>query len=115
MSCAVAAGLDLRAHRPAARPAARFEGGGRMPDITPCLWFDTEAEEAAEFYLSVFPNSAIIETLDHTDAGPRAAGSVMVVSFELDGKRFMGLNGGPEFKFNEAISLQIDCRTQDDV
>lgn len=86
-----------------------------MPEITPCLWFDGQAEEAAEFYLSVFPNSRIVEVMRYTEANPREAGSVMLVSFELDGRPFTALNGGPQFTFNEAISLQIDCATQDDV
>jgi len=86
-----------------------------MPAITPFLWFDTEAEEAAEFYVSVFPNSRIVEVSRYSEAGPRPAGSVMVVSFELDGRRFQALNGGPEFTFSEAVSFQIDCETQEDV
>ncbi|UGS38954.1 VOC family protein [Capillimicrobium parvum] len=86
-----------------------------MPEITPCLWFDDQAEQAAEFYLSVFPNSRIVETAHYTDANPGQAGRVMIVAFELDGRRFVGLNGGPQFQFDEAISFQIDCETQDDV
>ncbi len=83
--------------------------------ITPNLWFDTEAEEAAEFYTSVFPNSRIVAVTRYTDAGPRPAGMVMTVEFELDGQRFVAINGGPQFKFDEAISLQINCETQDEV
>lgn len=83
--------------------------------ITTNLWFDTEAEEAASFYTSVFENSRILETSRYTDAGPRPAGMVMVVSFELDGQRFVAINGGPEFKFSEAISLQINCESQEEV
>ena len=86
-----------------------------MPDITTCLWFDTRGEEAAEFYTSVFPNSRITETVPYNEAGPREAGTVMVVAFELDGKKFVALNGGPEFTFSEAISFQIDCASQDEV
>ncbi|HEV3002154.1 MAG TPA: VOC family protein [Solirubrobacteraceae bacterium] len=86
-----------------------------MPRITPCLWFDTQGEEAAEFYVSVFPNSRITEVARYGEAGPREAGSVMTVAFELDGQPFVALNGGPEFTFNEAISLQVDCRSQDEV
>lgn len=86
-----------------------------MQKITPCLWFDTEGEEAAQFYTSVFPNSRIVEVTRYGSAGPRAEGSVMTVSFELDGQRFIALNGGPDFKFNEAISLEVDCETQDEV
>jgi predicted 3-demethylubiquinone-9 3-methyltransferase (glyoxalase superfamily) len=83
--------------------------------ITTNLWFDTEAEEAASFYTSVFENSRILEVSRYTDAGPRPAGMVMVVSFELDGQRFVAINGGPELEFSEAVSLQIDCETQAEV
>jgi predicted 3-demethylubiquinone-9 3-methyltransferase (glyoxalase superfamily) len=83
--------------------------------ITPNLWFDTEAEEAAAFYTSIFDNSRIVYTTRYTDAGPREAGMVMTVEFELDGQRFVGINGGPEFTFNEALSLQINCADQDEV
>jgi predicted 3-demethylubiquinone-9 3-methyltransferase (glyoxalase superfamily) len=86
-----------------------------MPKITPCLWFDTEGEEAAQFYTSVFPNSRIVDVARYGEAGPRAAGTVMTVSFELDGHGFVALNGGPEFTFSEAISFQVDCKTQDEV
>ena len=83
--------------------------------ITPCLWFDTEGEEAAKFYTSVLDNSRIIELSHYGDAGPRPAGSVMTVLFELDGQRFTALNGGPDFRFTEAVSLQVDCKSQDEV
>jgi len=83
--------------------------------ITTNLWFDTEAEEAASFYTSVFENSRVLEISRYTDAGPRPAGTVMVVSFELDGQRFVAINGGPEFKFSEAVSLQVNCETQAEV
>ena len=83
--------------------------------ITPNLWFDTEAEEAASFYTSVFRNSSIVNVTRYTEAGPRPAGMVMTVEFELDGQRFVGINGGPEFKFDEAISFQITCETQDEI
>jgi predicted 3-demethylubiquinone-9 3-methyltransferase (glyoxalase superfamily) len=86
-----------------------------MQKITPCLWFDTEGEEAAQFYTSVFPNSRIVEVARYGSAGPRAEGTVMTVSFELDGQGFVALNGGPDFTFNEAISLQVDCDSQDEV
>ena len=86
-----------------------------MRDITPCLWFDTEGEEAATSYTSIFPNSKILEVARYGEAGPRPAGTVMTVSFELDGHRFLALNGGPEFTFSEAISFQVDCKTQDEV
>ena len=86
-----------------------------MPKITPFLWFDTEAEEAAQFYTSIFPNSRIVNVTHYTEAGPRPAGTVMTVEFELDGQRFVGINAGPEFKFDEAISLQVNCETQEEV
>ena len=86
-----------------------------MQTITPCLWFDTEGEAAAEHYTSIFPNSKILEIGRYSEAGPRAAGEVMIVAFELDGQRFTALNGGPEFKHSEAISFQIACETQEDV
>jgi predicted 3-demethylubiquinone-9 3-methyltransferase (glyoxalase superfamily) len=86
-----------------------------MSKLTPCLWFDTEGEEAATFYTSVFPNSRIVDIARYGEAGPRPAGTVMMVTFELDGDRFLALNGGPEFTFSEAISYQVDCRTQAEV
>jgi predicted 3-demethylubiquinone-9 3-methyltransferase (glyoxalase superfamily) len=86
-----------------------------MQKITPCLWFDTEAEEAAEFYTSVFENSRVLEVTHYGKAGPRPEGSVLTVSFELDGQEFVALNGGPEFTFDEAISFQVSCETQDEV
>ncbi len=86
-----------------------------MQNITPCLWFDTQAEEAANFYTSIFDNSRILQIARYGEAGPRPAGLVMTVSFELDGQEFVALNGGPEFRFNEAISFQVSCGTQDQV
>jgi predicted 3-demethylubiquinone-9 3-methyltransferase (glyoxalase superfamily) len=86
-----------------------------MPKITPCLWFDTQGEEAAEFYTSIFPNSRIVDVARYGEAGPREAGTVMVVKFELDGQEFVALNGGAEFTFDEAISFQIDCADQEEV
>ena len=86
-----------------------------MGKITPCLWFDTEGEEAATFYVSLFKNSRITDVSRYGEAGPRRAGTVMVVSFELDGQPFTALNGGPEFTFDEAISFQIDCQSQEEV
>jgi predicted 3-demethylubiquinone-9 3-methyltransferase (glyoxalase superfamily) len=86
-----------------------------MESITPCLWFDTEGEDAANFYVSLFPNSRIVSVNRYGDAGPRAAGSVMTVDFELDGQPYVALNGGPEFQFNEAVSFQISCADQDEV
>ena len=86
-----------------------------MPKITPCLWFDTDGEDAARFYTSVFPNSRIVDVMHHGEAGPREAGTVMAVWFELDGQPFLAINGGPQFTFDEAISFQIDCGDQDEV
>ena len=86
-----------------------------MTEITPCLWFDTQGEDAANFYVSVFPNSKLLDVARYGEAGPRAAGTVMIVSFELDGQKFTALNGGPEFTFSEAISFQVSCTTQDEV
>ena len=86
-----------------------------MNEITPCLWFDTEGEDAAKLYTSVFPNSKILNISRYGEAGPRDAGTVMTVDFELGGQKFLALNGGPEFKFSEAISFQVSCETQDEV
>ena len=87
--------------------------------ITPCLWFDDQAEEAARFYTSVFENSKITDLSRYGEAGQeihgRPPGSVMTVAFELDGQSFTALNGGPVFKFNEAISFQVSCDTQEEV
>ena len=86
-----------------------------MTKLTTCLWFDTEGEEAARFYTSVFPNSRIKNVTHYGSAGPRDEGTVMTVDFELDGMPFVALNGGPDFSFTEAISLQIHCETQEEV
>jgi len=83
--------------------------------ISPNLWFDTEAEQAAAFYVSVFKNSRIVNVTHYTEAGPRPADLVMVVEFELDGQRFVGINGGPEFTFSEAVSLEIACEDQEEI
>ncbi|HUK14280.1 MAG TPA: VOC family protein [Thermoanaerobaculaceae bacterium] len=83
--------------------------------ITPCLWFDGNAEEAVRFYTSVFKNSRIVKTSYWGDTGPGPKGSVLTIIFELDGQEFMALNGGPQFKFNEAISLMVNCDTQAEV
>jgi predicted 3-demethylubiquinone-9 3-methyltransferase (glyoxalase superfamily) len=86
-----------------------------QPKIKPNLWFDTEAEDAAAFYTSVFENSRIVNVTRYTEAGPRPAGTVMTVEFELDGQRFVAINGGPQFTFDEAVSFEIDCETQDEI
>lgn len=87
--------------------------------IAPCLWFDDQGEEAAEFYTGIFPNSRVLKVSRYGEEGKeihqKPPGSVMTVSFELDGQPFMALNGGPVFTFNEAISFQIDCETQEEV
>jgi predicted 3-demethylubiquinone-9 3-methyltransferase (glyoxalase superfamily) len=91
----------------------------RIQRITPCLWFDDQAEEAAKFYTAVFRDSRIVRVARYGEAGHdvhgRPAGTVMIVAFELDGQAFTALNGGPMFKFNEAISLQVNCETQEEV
>ncbi|MFE5090208.1 VOC family protein [Streptomyces sp. NPDC056638] len=83
--------------------------------FTTCLWFDGQAEEAAEYYLSVFKNSRLGRIGRYTEAGPGPAGSAMAVEFEINGQKFVGLNGGPQFTFNESISFQIRCSDQDEV
>ena len=83
--------------------------------ITPFLWFDHQAEEAANFYVSIFPNSKVVKVLRYGKAGPGPDGSVMTVEFQLEGQPFVGLNGGPHFKFSEAISFVVNCESQDEV
>ena len=91
----------------------------KLQRISPCLWFDNQAEEAAQYYTGIFKNSRIKTTTRYSSAGQethkKPPGSVMTVEFELDGQQFTALNGGPDFKFNEAISLQIHCETQDEI
>jgi predicted 3-demethylubiquinone-9 3-methyltransferase (glyoxalase superfamily) len=86
-----------------------------MRRITPCLWYDGNAEDAANFYISVFRNSKITEISRYGDAGPLPKGTVLTVAFELDGQPFTALNGGPQYKFTEAVSFQIYCETQDEI
>src|SRR3954469_16517374 len=87
-----------------------------MPSkITTCLWFDTEGEEAAAFYCSVIPNSRVLDVSRYGEATPDRSGTAMTVSFELDGKPYVALNGGPQYTFNEAVSLQVSCEDQDEV
>lgn len=83
--------------------------------ITPCLWFDTDAEAAASFYIGVFENSRIVQVSHYGAAGPRPEGMVLMVNFELDGQDFVALNGGPEFTFDEAISFQVNCESQGEI
>jgi predicted 3-demethylubiquinone-9 3-methyltransferase (glyoxalase superfamily) len=86
-----------------------------LSKITPCLWFDTEAEDAANFYTGIFKNSRVVKVTHCGSVGPRPEGMVMTVDFELDGQPFVGLNGGPEFTFDEAISFQVNCEDQAEV
>jgi predicted 3-demethylubiquinone-9 3-methyltransferase (glyoxalase superfamily) len=86
-----------------------------MQKITPFLWFDTEAEEAANFYVSIFKNSRIVTIARYGEAGPGPAGSVLTVAFQLNGQEFVALNGGPEYTFSPAISFYVNCETQEEV
>jgi predicted 3-demethylubiquinone-9 3-methyltransferase (glyoxalase superfamily) len=86
-----------------------------VPTITPSLWFDTEGEDAAKFYVSIFPNSEIRQVSYYNEAGPRPAGMVLTVDFVLDGQPYTALNGGPQFTFNESISLLVDCADQKEI
>jgi predicted 3-demethylubiquinone-9 3-methyltransferase (glyoxalase superfamily) len=86
-----------------------------MPKISPFLWFDTRAEEAANFYVSLFPNSKVTDVTRYPSGGPGAPGGVLTVAFELDGQPYTALNGGPNFKFNEAVSFVIDCKDQAEI
>jgi predicted 3-demethylubiquinone-9 3-methyltransferase (glyoxalase superfamily) len=86
-----------------------------MQKITPCLWFDGQGEEAAKFYVSIFPDSRIVDVMRWGEGGMRPKGTVLTVDFELQGQSFMALNGGPEYKFNPAISMSIDCKNQEEV
>lgn len=88
-----------------------------MPSIAPFLWFDKEAEEAAKFYVSIFPNSKIVDIVHRTEAVPAdaGAGGVLTVAFELDVKPFTALNGGPHFKFTEAVSFVVHCKDQAEI
>lgn len=86
-----------------------------MPKITPNLWYDGQAEQAAEFYIGIFPNSRITGITHYGEAGPGPAGTVLTTEFELDGQAFIGINGGPQFTFDEAISFMIECADQEEV
>ena len=86
-----------------------------MQRITPCLWFDNQAEEAASFYTSIFKNSRVVSMMRYGEGGPGPAGTVMTVTFQLDGQEFIALNGGPHFTFSPAISFFVNCETQDEV
>jgi len=86
-----------------------------MPKTVPCLWFDGQAEQAAAHYTAIFPNSKVLQVTRYGPGMPAPEGSVMTVSFSLDGQEYVGLNGGPQFTFTEAISFQIFCADQDEV
>jgi len=86
-----------------------------MQKISPCLWFDGQAEDAATFYVSIFKNSKIVSVKRWGDTGPGEKGKVLVVHFEIEGQSFIALNGGPEYRITPAISLSVDCATQDEV
>ena len=86
-----------------------------MQRISPFLWFDHQAEEAMRFYVSIFKNSKVLSIGHYGEAGPGPKGSVMVAKFELDGQAFMALNGGPQFKFTEAVSFVVNCKTQEEI
>ena len=86
-----------------------------MQRLRPCLWFDTEAEEAVDLYTSIFPNSRIVDVARYGSAGPRPEGMVMTVAFELGGQPFLALNGGPDFTFTEAVSFEVECADQAEV
>jgi predicted 3-demethylubiquinone-9 3-methyltransferase (glyoxalase superfamily) len=86
-----------------------------MQKITPFLWYDDKAEEAANFYVSIFKNSKVLKVNRYDDAGPGPKGTVMIVEFQIDGQKFLALNGGPRFKFTEATSFVINCETQEEV
>jgi predicted 3-demethylubiquinone-9 3-methyltransferase (glyoxalase superfamily) len=109
----------MSSHNPApGTAAARSKEERTQPSpqkITTFLWFDNNAEAAVNFYVSVFKNSRILFSVPYSEAGPGPTGSIMTIEFELDGQKFTALNGGPHFKFNEAISLVVHCETQDEV
>jgi two-component system sensor histidine kinase QseC len=86
-----------------------------MQKITPCLWFDTQGEEAVNFYLSIFKDAKVTDVLRYGEGAPRPKGSVLTMTFEIEGQSFMVLNGGPEYTFNPAISLAVSCKTQEEV
>ena len=108
-------GLQVQYPSLGVRPGRKKGRTAMQQKIIPNLWFDTEAEEAARFYTSVFKNSRIVSTTRYPEGAPREAGMVMTVELELDGQRFVGINGGPEFKFDEAVSFEIKCETQEEI
>jgi predicted 3-demethylubiquinone-9 3-methyltransferase (glyoxalase superfamily) len=109
---------ELSIFTPANRPTVKIvttKQGRKVQKITTFLWFDNSAEEAAQLYVSLFKNSKITKTVRYGETGPGPKGTVMTVNFQLDGQEFIALNGGPEFKFTEAVSLLVNCETQDEV
>jgi predicted 3-demethylubiquinone-9 3-methyltransferase (glyoxalase superfamily) len=92
-----------------------MHGDTTMQKITPCLWFNDQAEEAARFYISIFTNSTIGEITHYGEGSPRPRGSVLTVRFQLDGQEFLALNGGPQFTFTEAVSFMVHCETQEEL
>jgi predicted 3-demethylubiquinone-9 3-methyltransferase (glyoxalase superfamily) len=86
-----------------------------MPNINPFLWFDTQAEGAANFYVAIFPNSKITKIVRRTEAAPESASEVLTVAFELDGQKYIALNGGPQYKFTQAVSFFVNCKTQEEI
>ena len=104
--------MEVEANPDAARTKEQLVS---IQKITPFLWFDQQAEEAARYYASIFPNSKIVQVTRYTDAGPGPAGSAMTVAFELEGQSFVGINGGPHHKFTEAISFVVNCTSQAEV
>jgi predicted 3-demethylubiquinone-9 3-methyltransferase (glyoxalase superfamily) len=95
--------------------ALKFNKGDVMQKITPFLWFDNNAEEAMNFYTSIFKNSKVLTVSRYGEAGPGPAGTVMTAEFKLEGQEFVALNGGPRFQFTEAISFVVNCETQEEV
>src|SRR4029453_10999264 len=108
-------GCVKRRDAPYRAPAPKLIQGDDMKKITPFLWFDDKAEEAMNFYVSIFKNSKVGSVTRYGEAGPGPKGSVMTATFTLDGQDFIALNGGPHFKFTEAISFSVDCKTQEEV
>jgi predicted 3-demethylubiquinone-9 3-methyltransferase (glyoxalase superfamily) len=105
----------LAGQRGSQQTTAEKKGGSGMQKITPFLWFDGKAEEAANFYVSVFKNGILGKVSRYGDSGPGPKGTVMVATFQIDGQDFIALNGGPQFKFSPAISFVVNCETQDEV
>jgi predicted 3-demethylubiquinone-9 3-methyltransferase (glyoxalase superfamily) len=99
----------------AVRAAGSERTEPRQQKIVPFLWFDKNAEEAVNFYVSIFKNSKVLKSVRYGDTGPGPKGTIMTIEFQLDGQEFTAINGGPDFKFNEAVSLVVHCQTQEEV